>query len=94
MQTDDDFAFVGEFEQRMLTHIALLDRMIVDADREILRLQELLEATEGVDAADRDLSSALWCGGQASIDGGARTRQPDATLFRHADSRGSQRKAA
>jgi hypothetical protein len=41
------FDFAREVEARLQTRIAVLDRLIVDADREILRLQDLLEATKG-----------------------------------------------
>src|SRR5579872_5652177 len=41
------FDFAREVEGRMQTRIAVLDRLIVDADREILRLQDLLAATDG-----------------------------------------------
>ena len=94
MPTDEDFDFAGEFEKRMLTHISLLDRMIVDADREILRLQELLDATDRGYAADRDPSAAFWRGGQALIDPGLRLRQPDAIFLGHVDDRASHKKAA
>jgi hypothetical protein len=41
------FDFAREVEACMQTRIAVLDRLIVDADREILRLQDLLAATKG-----------------------------------------------
>jgi hypothetical protein len=45
------FDFAREVEGRMQTRIAVLDRLIVDADREILRLQDLLAATKGFGGA-------------------------------------------
>ena len=56
MSETDDYDFSGEFEGRMLTRIAVLDRMIVDADREILRLQELLAESKGATTGLRDQS--------------------------------------
>jgi hypothetical protein len=39
--------FARDVEGRMLTRMAVLDRLIVDADREIVRLKELLALTNG-----------------------------------------------
>src|SRR5579864_1889526 len=39
------FDFAREVESRMASRMAVLDRLIVDADREILRLQEVLAQT-------------------------------------------------
>jgi hypothetical protein len=42
------FDFAREVEGRMQSRIAVLDRLIVDADREIIRLQDLLATTNGM----------------------------------------------
>jgi hypothetical protein len=94
MPEPDDCEFSGEFEKRMLTHIALLDRMIDDGDREILRLQELLATIEVVDAHDQGLSSAEAPVSPPSMNAGGRMRHPDARIFRPADNTGNQKRAA
>ena len=46
------FDFAREVEARMQTRSAVLDRLIIDADREIVRLQDLLAATKGIGSPD------------------------------------------
>jgi len=72
------FDFAREVEGRIQTRITVLDRLIVDADREILRLQDLLASTKGVgrseshpfEPADVESSGTLAAGN-------APGRQPD-----------------
>jgi len=85
------FDFAREVEGRMQSRIAVLDRLIVDADREILRLQDLLAATRG--------PGGRGAAGAASVDPlttgtpGSPGRQPDILLPRPASDSG-QREAA
>jgi len=73
------FDFAREVEGRMQTKIAVLDRLIVDADREILRLQDLLAETKEI--------------GRAAPRAGAAARQPDA-IVPPPPADGDQREAA
>jgi hypothetical protein len=73
--------FAREVEGRMLTRIAVLDRLIVDADREIVRLNEVLAATNG-GRSPIPFPQALTGGNVSSAadsDAGA-SRQPDAVV--------------
>ena len=85
------FDFAREVEGRMQSRIVVLDRLIVDADREILRLQDLLAATRG--------PGGRGAAGAASVDPlttgtpGSPGRQPDILLPRPASDSG-QREAA
>jgi hypothetical protein len=54
------FDFAREIEGRMQTKIAVLDRLIVDADREIIRLEQVL-------AESRRLGAGLTRGPDAVI---------------------------
>src|SRR5262245_35455791 len=68
--------FASEVEGRMLTRIAVLDRLIVDADREIKRLQEWLATNQvGGPASPLD-SSADRRGHDAAVAASAALRQP------------------
>ena len=73
--------FAREVEGRMLTRIAVLDRLIVDADREIMRLKELLAASNPERSPVQFVQAST--GGSASstatADSGA-PRQPDAVV--------------
>jgi hypothetical protein len=87
--------FVSEVEEWMLTRITVLDRLIVDGDREILRLQELLAATDAVNArAPQIAPSGSVCDTSATPDGGAEPRRPDAIIPSAAESAGKQKRAA
>lgn len=48
--------FAREVEGRIQTRLALLDRLIVDADREIIRLQELLPQARQTRSVSRNLA--------------------------------------
>jgi hypothetical protein len=73
--------FAREVEGRMLTRIAVLDRLIVDADHEIMRLKELLAATNGEQSPVRVAqgSTAGSASSTAASDAGS-PRQPDAVV--------------
>jgi len=87
--------FAREVEGRMLTRIAVLDRLIVDADREIRRLQELLAATTGDNGpVSHHPASANRRPSEASTTGGAALRQPDATVAQPAEDTGDRKEAA
>ena len=87
--------FAREVEGRMLTRIAVLDRLIVDADREIRRLQELLAATTGVAAPiSHQPSSTNWPTSDVSTTSGTALRQPDATIAHPAEHTGDLKEAA
>ena len=87
--------FAREVEGRMLTRIAVLDRLIVDADREIRRLQELLAASKGDAApAAHHVSSADGRSSDGLLTGGAALRQPDATVPSSAENAGDRKEAA
>jgi hypothetical protein len=88
------FDFAREVEGRMQSRIAVLDRLIVDADREILRLQDLLAATK--DLGGRGAAGAGFVDPPSTgAPNGTRPpdRQPDILLPRPA-SEGGQREAA
>ncbi len=74
--------FAREVEGRMLTRIAVLDRLIVDADHEIVRLKELLATTNGEQSAVRVAqgSTAGSTSSAAASDAGS-PRQPDAVVI-------------
>jgi hypothetical protein len=74
--------FAREVEGRMLTRIAVLDRLIVDADREIVRLKELLAATNGEVSSVRVAqgSTAGSASSAAASDAGS-PRQPDVVVL-------------
>jgi hypothetical protein len=71
--------FASEVEGRMMTRIAVLDRLIVDADREIRRLQEWLAVNPAGEPASPLDSSADVPAPSATV------RQPDASVPRPAD---------
>jgi hypothetical protein len=89
------FDFAREVEARMQTRIAVLDRLIIDADREILRLQDLLGVTREVGSTgpqtgrQQDPRSA-----EAPGSGRAPARQPDVLLAHPPPAAGSEREAA
>jgi hypothetical protein len=89
------FDFAREVEGRMQTRIAVLDRLIVDADREILRLQDLLSATEGISGAGSQ-ATALADPRSAETLMSARTlaRQPDVILPKSGPADSGHRDAA
>ena len=73
--------FAREVEGRIMTRIAVLDRLIVDADREIASLKHLLAATNG-EQSDRMLTGeGRRAGASPTVvtDAGA-LRQPDAVV--------------
>ena len=88
------FDFAREVEGRMQSRIAVLDRLIVDADREILRLQDLLSATRGLGGRGA-ASEAFVDPPSTGTPGSTRSpeRQPDIRLPRPSNE-GSQRDAA
>ena len=89
------FDFAREVEGRMQTRIAVLDRLIIDADREILRLQDLLAATMGIGGAG--LLAGTPADPQAtetSMTGKMPSRHPDIMLPDPPPAEGSQREAA
>ncbi len=73
--------FAREVEGRMLTRIAVLDRLIVDADREIVRLKELLAATNGERSSVR-VAQGSTAGSASSATGSdaGSPRQPDTVV--------------
>jgi hypothetical protein len=73
--------FAREVEGRMLTRIAVLDRLIVDADHEIVRLKELLAATNGERSPVRVAQGSMAgsASSAAAPDAGS-PRQPDAVV--------------
>jgi hypothetical protein len=73
--------FAREVEGRMLTRIAALDRLIVDADREIVRLKELLAATNGGQSPVRVVEgSTVGSASSAAASDAGSPRQPDAVV--------------
>lgn len=89
------FDFAREVEGRMQTRIAVLDRLIIDADREILRLQELLVATKR-EAPWEPVSptSAHERLSNATAEESAHPRQPDALIELPSVNTSTQRDAA
>jgi hypothetical protein len=73
--------FAREVEGRMLTRIAVLDRLIVDADREIVRLKDLLAATQA-ERSPNPIAHASTCESAVTAAGieAAAPRQPDAVV--------------
>jgi len=89
------FDFAREVEGRMQTRIAVLDRLIVDADREILRLQDLLASTKGINGAGlhgRTIAELRPI--ETPTAGKAPARQPDLIVPPPPPTEGSQREAA
>jgi hypothetical protein len=88
------FDFAREVEGRMQSRIAVLDRLIVDADREILRLQDLLAATRGLGGQGAASEAFVDSPSTGTPNGTkSRERQPDIFLPRPANE-GGQREAA
>ena len=89
------FDFAREVEARMQTRISVLDRLIVDADREILRLQDLLAATKEIGGAgSHGGSSADSRSAEAPGRGRTLGRQPDVLVSPPLPGAGSDREAA
>ena len=75
------FDFAREVEARMQTQIAVLDRLIVEADSEIVRLKEVLAAANGALSALAGPSRMLEGASAAPVNlSGAAARQPDAVV--------------
>jgi hypothetical protein len=70
------FDFAREVEGRLQTRSTILDRLIVEADREILRLQDLLAATKGI-GSDADVEARSL---ETPAVGRTPARQPDVML--------------
>jgi hypothetical protein len=88
------FDFAREVEGRMHSRIAVLDRLIVDADSEILRLQDLLAATKGVGGRGAASEAFVDLPSTGTKDGTrSPERQPDILLPRPSNE-GGQREAA
>jgi len=83
------FDFARDVEGRIQTRIAVLDRLIVDADREILRLQDLLAATNTTGTTAPEGHSL---GSPAT--GGTSGRQPDVIVSQPPPTDASRRDAA
>jgi len=88
------FDFAREVEGRIQTRITVLDRLIVDADREILRLQDLLASTKGLGGPESNShgpADVQFPGSSAA--GKMPGRQPDA-IVPQPPTDASQREAA
>ncbi len=89
------FDFAREVEGRMQTRIVALDRLIVDADREILRLQDLLAATKMIGGSGSLAGTPADPRSTATpANGRPATRQPDVTLPHAPPADGGHRDAA
>ncbi len=89
------FDFAREVEARMQTRMTVLDRLIVDADREILRLQDLLAVTKRACRADSPLMPpAEPRSAESQNSGRPPTRQPDVVFPHLPPAAGSEREAA
>ena len=82
--------FAREVEGRMQTRIGVLDRLIIDADREIARLKDRLAATNGDSPRAR---GAITVPDPATFIAGA-GRQPDADVLLPGDAASDRRDAA
>jgi len=88
------FDFACEVEGRMQSRIAVLDRLIVDADREILRLQDLLAASKSLGGREAGSEAFVDQPPTGAPDGTrSHERQPDILVPRPSNE-GGQREAA
>jgi hypothetical protein len=85
------FDFAREVEGRMASRMAVLDRLIVDADREILRLQDVLAQTRGQTPLTHGEGSASSAHSKIAP---GQHRQPDAVIAPPSDAEFDRKEAA